>query len=257
MNRGMFWHLISILAILGGLALLAWGSTQAWGGQKIAEPQSCSERITNGDFEGTGGWVEYSKAGASLISRFPPPSGSYHSGEWGAYLGDYNNAYDYIAQTVDIPFTATRVTLRYWWQIESDEDPASPGDFLTVTVKSGVGMSATVVDALASADASNEWREHTIDLSSYRGQRITLRFEVRTDEALPSAFFLDDVSVEACTGSTPTPTTTLPAPTSTPPSTATPTLTPTPVPTSTPTLPPTPSRRMYVPLTTQRWWFSR
>ena len=181
------------------LGLLLRGTLRAQGSITAMAVRGCTDVLVNGDFEGTGGWIEYSRSGASLISNFPPPSGAYHSGERGAYLGDDNNAHDYIAQTVEIPGNAISVTLSYWWQVESDEDPAVPGDFLTVTVDSPLGTVLAAVDTLSSANAGTTWQEHRIDLSAYRGRRITLRFDVRTDASLPTAFFLDDIALDVCT----------------------------------------------------------
>ncbi len=219
-----------LIALLALLALTGAGVSTA-----LAQPQSpantaaCNQVIVNSDFESTGGWTEYSKIGASLISNFPPPSGSYHSGTHGAYLADYNNAHDYIAQNITIPADATQATLTFWWQVESQESAVTAYDFLTVTVDSPLGQPVATLTSISNQDAGATWQQRTVDLLAYKGQSVVLRFDAVTDANRPTAFYLDDVTLDVCTPSaTPTPT-----------PTATPTHTPTPVPTATPSPTPT------------------
>jgi len=166
---------------------------------------TCQNIVVNGDFEGDGGWRTYSAAGEELISDFPPPSGAYHSGRRGAYLGDYNNAHDYITQAITIPPNATQVTLRYWWQVESDEDPEATNDRLTVTLDAVPGTPLVTLKELTSRVQREVWEEESIPVEGYRGRTVWLRFDARTDGSLPTAFFLDDVQVLVCQPDTSSP----------------------------------------------------
>ncbi len=185
----------------------------------------CSQVLANSDFEGGGGWTEFSQIGASLISNFPPPSGAYHSGAYGAYLADYNNAHDYIAQQVTIPADATQATLTFWWQVETQESASGVYDSLTVTVDNLLEQVIATLGSISNLDAGATWQQTSFDLLAYRGQTIFIRFDARTDANRPTAFYLDDITLDIC----------VPDPTPTPTATSTPTATPTPVPTATPT----------------------
>ncbi len=176
----------------------------------VTATEVCSSLLVNGDFESSGGWVEYSKSGASLISSFPPPSGAYHSGEHGAYLGDYNNALDYIAQAIRVPTDATRIQLTFWWQVESNESRVAVRDVLTVTLDAPIANPLITVYSLDNRDQGSVWKKTQVDLTPYlsrlSGRTIYLRFETRTDINLPTAFYLDDISLNTCrTTSIPTP----------------------------------------------------
>lgn len=185
------------------------------GSTSIKGAGACPSMIVNGDFESTGGWTEYSKSGAALISTFPPPSGAYHSGQHGAYLGDYNNARDYIAQAVYIPADASQAQFTFWWQVESSESKLTARDTLTVTLDSPLETPLVTLYALDNRDQGTTWKSAQIDLTSHlsrlAGRTLYLRFEAQTDANLLTAFYMDDISLGICQ-STPTPT---PSPTPT------------------------------------------
>ncbi len=230
-RRGLQWGRILAVLLLTSTGLLLLIGTTSRGSRAQAQQQNvagCRQVLLNSDFEGTGGWVQHSKLGVPLISKFPPASGSYHSGTHGAYLGGYNNAQDSIGQTFTIPADATQATLTYWWQVESQESTLSSYDVLTVTVDAPLGHPFATLGTLSNRDAKASWQQTSVDLLAYRGQALAVRFEARTDANRPTSFFLDDVTLRVCV---PTPT---PIPTSTPSPTPTPTLTPTSTPSPTP-----------------------
>lgn len=191
--------LVGLTLTVGRLQVGADSSSLPVQQSRPAAASGCRQALNNDDFEGTGGWVEYSSLRASLISSFPPPSGAYHSGQFGAYLADYNNAHDHIAQEVTLPANATEVTLRYWWQVETAESTLRPYDFLTVTVDAVSGTPLATLEVLSNQDVGPAWQQSVHDLLAYRGQTVSLRFEARTDANRTTAFFLDDVQLRVCT----------------------------------------------------------
>ncbi len=194
--------LLMFMALLGMLLLGGMNSGNAW-----AQGPTCSDLIVNGDFESDGGWNEYSAQGIHLISSFPPPSQSYHSGSRGGYLADYNNAHDRLSQEIVLPTDAVTVTLVYWWQVDTEESSDLPRDAMTVTLDALPGTPVAVLNVHSNLDAAAVWHRAEADLSTYRGRTLVLRFEARTDGSLPTGFFIDDVSVIACRPEpTPTPT---------------------------------------------------
>ena len=227
-------RVVQLILTLGLVALFTLGlhSEMAKAQQKTQTHQTaanCTQLLVNGDFEGAGGWTKFSKIGANLISNFPPPSGAYHSGSYGAYLADYNNAHDYIAQSVTIPADATQATLSFWWQVETQESSLRGYDFLTVTVDAPLEQVIATLGDISNQDAGASWQQVSYDLTSYRGRAIAIRFDAVTDANRPTAFYLDDVTLEVCRPAA----TATPAPTPSP--TPLPTATPTPTPSPTPT----------------------
>ena len=227
---------------------------------------ACSELAANGGFEANAAWTfaatanpaGYASAqahtGARSVRLGVVPSGYSAAVEAAAprpldrpalernllgELAPLGASYSTAYQTVAIPASARTVTLSFW---RLPGTQASSGDFQRVLLLKPVtyGVIATVMKTLAN---TTTWQQTTFDVTPYRGQSIVLYFEVYNDDISAGArtwMYLDDVSVQACSGAAGTPTSTL---TATPP--PTPTTTPTPTPTSiivldTPT--PTPTR---------------
>jgi hypothetical protein len=78
----------------------------------------------NSSFEdgpGSAPWVQYSSGSYELIT-----SGAGRVGSYGAYMGNYNNAVEYIYQDIVIPNSAVSPRLGYYWAMSSSE-PTSLG----------------------------------------------------------------------------------------------------------------------------------
>ncbi|MCX6032864.1 MAG: M28 family peptidase [Chloroflexi bacterium] len=226
---------------------------------------SCTEQVANGGFETTGGWTfavtatqgGYTTAQAhsgarsarlgiapSLSSLRPAPEKAGHAisdradpqqpevnllGEIAPDDASYSTAY----QTVSIPAAANTATLTFWYLPGAESTTGA--DFQRVLLlNADYSYRATLMQVLQN---TSTWRQAAFDLTAYRGQTLVLYFEVYNDDtaAGPRAWlFLDDVSLLACTGVTPTATL---SPSATP--TATVTQTPSSQPTHTPTATPT------------------
>ncbi len=205
---------------------------------RAAAPFACTEQVADGGFEAGGAaWQTTSLGGYVLLSQLLP-----YTGQWGAYLGGYNNANDELAQIVSLPAGAA-ITLRLWWQATTEET-THPWDTLDATLTPAGGGTATRLLRLSDDSVIGSWQQATLDLSAYAGQTWRLAFRARTDDNRPTDFYLDDISIEACGAATVTPTpTATTTPTETPSPTATPTVTPTV--TSTPTVG---KQQAYLPL---------
>jgi len=115
----------------------------------------------------------------------------------------YSTAY----QTISVPASAAATALTFWYRPGTQ---ATAGDFQRALLLRPTDYSA-IVTVMRVLEGGDTWRQATFDLIPYRGQSLVLYFEVYNDDisAGPRAWmFLDDVSVQACTGQTPSPTTT-------------------------------------------------
>lgn len=216
---------------------------------------SCIELLRNGGFEAGGqDWQQFSAQAYELISDFNP-----RTDRLGAYLAGVNNASDRISQQVALPPAPTALTLDAWWYLATAETAGS-FDTMTVSLLRADGAWLATLVTVDNTAPVGLWDELTFDLTPYAGQTVIIQFEAHTDANNISDFYLDDISLIACTTAvTPTATTTptrtatatgtsVSSPTATNTSTATPTASrtptgsPTATATSTPTATPTASR---------------
>jgi hypothetical protein len=152
--------------------------------------------VTNGDFEsGPVSWDEYSTHGWDLIVTSFPTGVVPHGGSWAVWLGgDYDDV-SYIQQQVIVPSDSP--SLIYWHWIASAD--ACGYDFGSVTVN---GSPIDQYD-LCSSGNTGGWVEHSVDLSAYAGQSVSLQLRAETDGSLNSNLFIDDVSLVGTGGSGP------------------------------------------------------
>lgn len=151
-------------------------------------PPSGGAALVNGGFEsGSSPWVQSSTNGYQLIDTTRPRTGSYS-----AYLGGYNSGTDTIYQTITVPANGT---LSYWWYMTTQESGSTAYDYLRVRLYNSSGTLVTTLRSWSNASGAGTWRQDSVSLASYAGQRLRVQFTATTDSTLPSSFFVDDVSV--------------------------------------------------------------
>ncbi|WP_457032553.1 putative Ig domain-containing protein [Kitasatospora sp. P5_F3] len=113
-----------------------------------------------------------------------------HSGSWKAWLNGYGSAHtDSATQTVTIP-AGCRATLSYWLHIDTAETGSTVYDKLTVTAN------GTSVATYSNVDKNTGYAQKTVDLSSYAGQSVTLKFNGVEDSSLKTSFVIDDTAIQ-------------------------------------------------------------
>jgi hypothetical protein len=146
--------------------------------------------IVNGDFEsGSTGWTEYSYQGWPIIinSEFPEDV-TPHGGSWAAWLGGDDNEISYIQQPVTIS-AGTPYLVYYHW---IDSTDICGYDYGFVLINSSVVHTYD----LCSTTNTGGWVKHSVNLSAYAGQSVTLQIRVETDSLDYSSLFVDDVSLQ-------------------------------------------------------------
>ncbi|MFJ4191919.1 putative Ig domain-containing protein [Kitasatospora sp. NPDC089509] len=153
---------------------------------------SCTpaQLLTNPGFEAgsTTGWTETNTSGTSTInsgSNEPPHSGSYDV--WLDGYGSTNT--DTLAQTVTLPTGCSSYTFSFWLHIDTAEPTTSAYDKLTVTAN------GTTLATYSNVNAATGYQQHSLDLSGYAGQTVTLKFTGAEDYTKQTSFVLDDTAV--------------------------------------------------------------
>uniref|UniRef100_UPI000562BD9D putative Ig domain-containing protein n=1 Tax=Kitasatospora azatica TaxID=58347 RepID=UPI000562BD9D len=117
-------------------------------------------------------------------------SESARAGSWKAWMDGYGSSHtDSLAQTVTIP-TGCKATLSYWLHIDTAETGSTAYDKLTVTAN------GTTVASYSNVNAATGYAQHTVDLSGYAGQSVTVKFTGTEDSSLQTSFVLDDTALQ-------------------------------------------------------------
>jgi hypothetical protein len=149
----------------------------------------CPNILPDGDFE-AGVQPPWGMAGGVQVT-----TARAHGGTHSVRLGGAHNAADELFGGVELPPTATSITLSYWWYVEST-DPDPGADHLLVVL--GTPGGETPIETITNLSPRNAWQRSAHDLSGYAGQNIGLTFHAHTDGADLTSFYVDDVEIRAC-----------------------------------------------------------
>ena len=206
-------------------------------------PAGCSQRLVNGDFEGSAGWVIRSNPVLAAYVSTPVHGGS-RSMRSGIPAGGANvESYSPFDQAITIP-AGYQATLLFWrTNVWGDGTAAAPPDLATLPATLdelgraplgtdffyviAVRPDNSIVWLLTERVNDASWRQATVDMAQFAGQSLRVQFGTYNNGAGGvSRTFMDDASLVAC----------LPAitPTHTPTATPTATSLPTAIPTATP-----------------------
>ncbi|WP_215279567.1 fibronectin type III domain-containing protein [Arthrobacter sp. GN70] len=156
-----------------------------------------SSTIINGGFEsGLSGWTT---GGV----RAPVASNVAHTGTGSALLGLPSGAEPLgdssLSQTITVPATGTS-TLSFWYQPHTADDTCNTTtcqyDWMEAQVRTTSGT--TLASLFKLCNNNGTWTQLTADLSAYKGQTVTLWFNVHLDGSTPADdtwMYLDDVTL--------------------------------------------------------------
>jgi|GEM_PF-1232687 len=120
-----------------------------------------------------------------------------HGGAWKAWLDGYGATHaDTLSQTVAIPSGAVGATLTFWLHIDTDEAPGTPFDTLKVQVRNAAGtVVLATLATYSNLDGAAGYSLKSFDLTSFRGQTVTIYFEGMEDISLQTTFVIDDTAL--------------------------------------------------------------
>ena len=159
-------------------------------------PCICEQILCNWNFENRWSWI---------IPNTPRPAyystAVVHSGSWAMHLGitSQSDVYSFssIYQQLTIPGDAETVTLSFWYYPICHD--TFPSDWQTVVIYDpNWQFLAYAMPKVCSNDQT--WKQHTFDLTPYKGRTIILYFNVYNNGVgnRKTAMYLDDASVQVC-----------------------------------------------------------
>ncbi|MFE2350650.1 protease pro-enzyme activation domain-containing protein [Kitasatospora cineracea] len=113
-----------------------------------------------------------------------------HSGSWKAWLDGYGSSHtDTLSQSVAVP-SGCSAKLSFWLHVDTAETTTTTAyDKLTVSVN------GTTVATYSNLDKNTGYAQKTVDLSSYAGQTVTVKFNGVEDSSLQTSFVIDDTAL--------------------------------------------------------------
>jgi hypothetical protein len=162
---------------------------------------SCSGPTTlfSNGFESSSGWTTAQVSGTggawTFVTSGTLPTASPHGGSYLVQFNSYDAASGsqtriYRTTGFAIPSTAAAATLTFW--MYHDTGYSTYADKVQVQVSTGSTW-ANVGTAINRYDGSTGWKQHTIDLSAYKGTTVQLGF--LGISAFGNNEFIDDVTV--------------------------------------------------------------
>ncbi|MFC4030811.1 M4 family metallopeptidase [Streptomyces polygonati] len=161
-----------------GTASFTWTITPTGGG-------TGGQLLLNPGFES--GAVSWTQSSGVIDNSTGAPA---HAGSYKAWLDGYGTTHtDTLSQSVTIPANATTATFSYYLYITTAETTSTAYDKLTVTAGS------TTLASYSNIDKGTGYVLRSVNLASFKGQTITLKFTGTEDSSLQTSFLVDDTAV--------------------------------------------------------------
>ena len=117
------------------------------------------------------------------------------SGSWKAWLDGYGSSHtDTLSQSVTIPSTATSATLSFYVRIDTSETTTSTA-YDTLKVQVTAGGSTSTLATYSNLNANSTYSLKSFNLTSYKGQTVTVKFTGTEDSSLQTSFVIDDTAL--------------------------------------------------------------
>ncbi len=119
-----------------------------------------------------------------------------HSGSYKLWLDGYGTTTtDTATQSVSIP-AGCSASLSYWLHIDTAETTKTTVyDTLKVQVLNSSGTVLATLATYTNLNAATGYTQHTVDLSAYAGQTVTLKFNGTEDAQDQTSFVVDDTAI--------------------------------------------------------------
>ncbi len=170
----------------------------AWTAVSVSGTETCGATpppaggnlLANPGFEsGAVSWTATSGVITNSASA-TPRTGSYY-----AWLDGYGAAHtDTLSQTVTIPAGGTSATLSFYLKVTSSETTTTSA-YDTLKVQVVDGGTTTTLATYSNLNKGTSYVAKSLNLNSYLGKTVTIKFLGVEDSSLATSFFVDDTSL--------------------------------------------------------------
>jgi hypothetical protein len=114
-----------------------------------------------------------------------------HSGSWYAWLDGYGTTHtDTLSQTVTVPSGCTNYTFSFWLHIDTAETTTTTA-YDKLTVQAG----STTLATYSNLNHNSGYVQKSVNLASFAGQTVTIKFTGTEDSSLQTSFVIDDTAL--------------------------------------------------------------
>jgi PKD repeat protein len=154
--------------------------------------------LSNTGFE-SGSATPWSLSSGVLCSNSTCSGQTSHAGSYFAWLDGYGSSHtDTASQSVSIPSGNSTATLSFYLHIDTAEGTSSSAyDTLKVQVLNSSGSVLATLHTYSNLDAASGYVQHSLNMSSYIGQTVTIKFTGSEDYSNQTSFVLDDITLNA------------------------------------------------------------
>ncbi|MET9449959.1 hydrolase [Streptomyces cinerochromogenes] len=119
------------------------------------------------------------------------------TGSYKAWLNGYGSAHtDTLAQSVTIPAGCTSATLSFYLHVDTAETTTSTAyDTLKVQVLNSSGTVLSTPATYSNLNAASGYTQRSLNLASYAGQTVTIKFTGTEGSTLQTSFVIDDTAL--------------------------------------------------------------
>ena len=170
---------------VSGTAAFAW---------KISSTGVCTtaQLLGNPGFE-TGAASPWSATADVISNDADEPAAT---GDWDAWLDGYGDTHtDTLAQSATVP-SGCAATLTFSLAVDTEElSTTTAYDTMAVEILNSAGTVLATPATYSNLDASTGYVQHSLSLSAYAGQTITVKFVGAEDYEYQTSFVVDDATV--------------------------------------------------------------
>ena len=103
---------------------------------------------------------------------------------------------DTLSQSATIPATATSASLSFYVRIDTAETTTSTA-YDTLKVQVVANGTTTTLATYSNLNANSTYTQKSFNLTSYKGQTVTVKFTGTEDSSLQTSFVIDDTALNA------------------------------------------------------------
>lgn len=163
--------------------------------RSVTVGSASQQLLGNPGFE-TGSAAPWSMSSGTLCSNSTCSGENSHNGTWFAWLDGYGSTHtDTVSQSVTIPAGKSSASLSFYLHVDTAETTSSTAyDTLKVQVIGGNGATTTLA-TYSNLNASSGYILKSLNLTSYIGQTVTIKFVGAEDSSQQTSFVLDDLTL--------------------------------------------------------------